>query len=61
MENLGEYQQLKTLKDGGDILGDRKLAKKEEGDLRSFTLPIRSLQNYVYKPTNMKSKFLIKI
>jgi hypothetical protein len=36
MENLGEYQQLKTLKDGGDILGDRKLAKKEEGDLRSF-------------------------
>jgi hypothetical protein len=36
MENLGQYQQLETLKDGGDILGDSKLAKKEEGDLRSF-------------------------
>jgi hypothetical protein len=36
MENLGEYQQLETFKDGGDILGDRKLVEKEEGDLRSF-------------------------
>jgi hypothetical protein len=30
MENLGEYQQLETLQDGGDILGDRELAEKEE-------------------------------
>jgi hypothetical protein len=36
MENLGEYQQLETLKDGGDILGDRKLVEKEERDLGSF-------------------------
>jgi hypothetical protein len=36
MENLGEYQQLETLKDDGDILEDKKLIEKEEGYLGSF-------------------------